>query len=40
MRLMIAALVLVLLILIDRAWYGGKYASAVSYAISQTVYRL
>jgi hypothetical protein len=39
MRLMIAAFVLVLLIVIDRAWYSGKYTSAVSHAISQTIYR-
>jgi len=39
MRLMIATLALVLLIVVDQAWYRGKYTSAVNHAIMQTISR-
>jgi hypothetical protein len=39
MRLMIATLALVLLIVVDQAWYKGKYTSAVNHAVLQTISR-
>ena len=39
MRLMIATLALVLLIVVDQAWYKGKYTSAVNRAVMQTISR-
>jgi hypothetical protein len=36
---MIATLALVLLIVVDQAWYKGKYTSAVNHAVLQTISR-